>query len=48
MPREDLRERALPGAVRPHDGVHFARLDGQVDSTKDFVSIDRGVKIPNL
>ena len=25
---EDLREGALAGAVRPHDGMHFARIDG--------------------
>ena len=37
---EHLRERALARAVRPHDGVHLARVDGQVDPLEDLLAVD--------
>jgi hypothetical protein len=48
MAREHLRECALPGPVRPHDGVHFAGLHLEVDSLEDRVALDRCMKIPNF
>ena len=42
---EHLRERALAGAVRPHDGVHFARVDGEVDALENFAVANRRVQV---
>ena len=38
MTREHLRERALAGPVRSHDGVHLARVHGEVDPAEDLLS----------
>jgi len=44
-----VRERALPGAVRPHDGVHLVRVDGQVDAPDDFGTVLEGdVEVSDL
>jgi hypothetical protein len=45
MPRQHLRERALPGPVRPHDGVHLTRLDLEIDAAEDRGAVDRGMEI---
>ena len=37
MPGNDTRQRALAGAVRPHDGVHFARVHVQIDPLEDLL-----------
>ena len=35
---QDLRQRALAGPVRPHDGVHLARIQLERYAAKDFFS----------
>src|SRR5437667_30689 len=47
-PRENVSERGLARAVRPHDGVHLAGSDGEVHPAQDLVSPDRRVKILNF
>ena len=42
---QHLRERAFAAAVRPHDGVHFAGVDGQVDPFEDFLAVHAGMQI---
>jgi len=34
---DDMAERRLAGAVRPHDGVNFACIHGEVETMKDLV-----------
>ena len=34
-PRQRRRKRTFPGAVRPHDGVNFARPDVKIEATQD-------------
>src|SRR4029078_12899641 len=41
---EDVGERALAGAVRPHDRVHFARTDGEVDALENGLVFDAGLE----
>src|SRR6267378_393782 len=48
MARQHLGERALPGAVRPHDGVHLAGADRQIDPTQDLGPRDRDVEALDL
>src|SRR5437763_8414212 len=48
MAGEHLGQRALPRAVRPHDGMHLAGPHRQVDPSEDLAALDGGVKIPNL
>src|SRR5436309_15896259 len=43
MTGEDLGERALARAIRAHDRVHLAGVDGEVDAREDLPSLDRGV-----
>ena len=38
--RQDLRQRALAGAVRPHDGMHFAGIHGEIDALENFPAGD--------
>ena len=45
MAGEDLGERALTGAVRPHDGVHFAFRDREGKILQDRAVADGGVEI---
>src|SRR3546814_11377004 len=37
---QHVAERALAGTVRPHDGMHLARLDRQVDPLEDLLATD--------
>ena len=39
---QDAGERALAGAVRPHDGVDLAGVDRQVDALEDLACPRRG------
>ncbi len=32
MSRQRIAKRRFAGAVRPHDGMDFSRLDGQIDA----------------
>ena len=45
LAREDRREGALAGAVRPHDGVDLAGVDVKVDALEDRLLLDAGVQI---
>src|SRR4029453_11155024 len=38
MARQRPRERTLARAVRPHDGVNFAGVDGQIDPAEDLLA----------
>lgn len=38
-------QRALARAVRPHDGVHFARFDLQIQSLEDLVAFHADFQI---
>ena len=44
-PGEDAGQRALAGAVRPHDGVDFAGVDGEVDAFEDLPALDAGGEV---
>src|SRR5438034_5104604 len=48
MTGEDLGERALARAIRAHDRVHLAGVDGEVDAREDLPSLDRGVEVLDL
>ena len=41
-PGDDVRQRRFAGAVRPHDGVHFARADAQIDAVQYFFAFFGG------
>ncbi len=43
--REHLRERALAGAVGPHDRVHFAGGDAERDPAEDVAIASLGVEV---
>jgi hypothetical protein len=45
---QHLRERALAGAVRPHDRVHFAALYDEVKALQDRVSVDARAQAANF
>ena len=38
--RQDGGQRAFAAAVRPHDGVDFARIDGEADALEDLFALD--------
>ena len=40
---QHLGQRALARAVRPHDGVDFAGMDGEIDALRDFTIANGGV-----
>src|SRR6266852_6772933 len=42
---QHLSEGALPGAVRPHDGVDLAHADPEVDSLEDLVALHGRVEV---
>ncbi len=42
-PGQYVRERALAGAVRPHDRMNLALIDGEIDAFQDFLAPDGGV-----
>src|SRR5205823_1942132 len=46
--RQHLAERALAGAVGPHDGVHLAGADGEVAPREDLLLAHAGVQPPDL
>src|SRR5262245_27020693 len=48
MSREHAGECAFAGAVRPHDGVHLAGVDRQIDAAENLASADAGMEIPDL
>ena len=48
MPRQDARQRALAGAVRPHDGVHFAGLDVKIDALEDLLVLGFDLEILDI
>ncbi|MOA12442.1 hypothetical protein D3C78_1324330 [compost metagenome] len=37
-PGQGRRKRAFARAVRPHDGMHFARFDFQIQALEDLVA----------
>jgi hypothetical protein len=45
---EHVSERRLAGAVRPHDGVHLAPGQREVEAFQDLAAVDIGVKVLNL
>jgi hypothetical protein len=44
---EDVGECRLAGAVRPHDGVHAAPIEVEVDAAEDLRAVDRRMQIAN-
>ena len=42
---DGVGQRALAGAVRPHQRVHFALADGQVDALQDRLAFDGDVQV---
>ncbi len=47
-PRNDIRQRGLTRAIRPHDRVNFAGSNGQIDPTKYLFSVNACVQISNF
>ena len=45
---QHISERRLAGAVRPHDGVHLARGQREVEAFEDLAAIDIDVKVLDL
>ena len=45
LARENLGQRALARAVRPHHGVNFARADLEIHTLQDFLFFDLRVKV---
>ena len=45
MAHQDVRERRLAGAVGPHDGVHLALGELEVDTLQDLGAVDRRVQV---
>ncbi len=45
--REHVRERALAGAVRSHDGVDLTRGEVEVDPLEDLLAVHAGPQIAN-
>src|SRR2546426_8072545 len=48
VPSQHLREGALPGPVRPHDGVHLAGAHREIHAAQDLVAVDPGVQVLDL
>jgi hypothetical protein len=42
---QHLGQRALAGAVGPHDGVHLAGINGERDTLQDFAIANGGVQV---
>ena len=42
---DDVGERRLAGAVRPHDRVHFARVHGQRKPVENLTLLDTDLQI---
>ena len=45
---DDIGERRLAAAVRPHDGGDFARRDGEVEIVQDLPVADRDIEVLNF
>ena len=45
---QHISERRLAGAVRPHDGVHLAGRQREVEAFEDLAAIDIDVKVLDL
>ncbi len=41
---QDRCQGALAAAIRPHEGVRLAGLDGEVDALENFAALDAGTK----
>ena len=48
MARQRARQRALPGAVGPHDGVDFAPVDREVDAAEDLLVLGADFEISDF
>ena len=48
MARQHPCEGALAGAVRAHDGVHLARVDGQADTLQDVLVLHPRAQVLDL
>ena len=48
MTGDHVGQRALAGAVRPHQRVNLALIDGQIDALEDFFILNRDVQVLNL
>ena len=48
--RQDVGQRRLAGAVRPHDGSNFTGLHGQVQTTDDLGTVfgDAGMEVSDF
>ncbi len=42
---EHISQRRLAGAVRAHDGVHLARIHGEVETLQNFLAVDFDVQV---
>jgi hypothetical protein len=47
-PAKYIAQRRLPRAVRPHNRMNFARVDGQRQTFEDRLAIDFGVEVRDL
>jgi hypothetical protein len=45
MTGKDLRECALAGSVRSHDGMDFSSLDSEIDPPQDLLAIYCGPQV---
>jgi hypothetical protein len=43
MTREYVRKSGFTCAVRPHDSMNFALMDGKVESLEYFLACNRGM-----
>ena len=48
MAGQHLRQRALAGAVRTHDGVHLAGVDREIDALEDLLVAGARVKVSDF
>jgi hypothetical protein len=47
-PGQNLGESALAAAVRPHDRVNFACVQGEIDPFEDLLAFDSGVEVADF
>ena len=45
LAHDDARHRRLAGPVRAHDGVHLARLHGEVDAVQNLLAGNAGLQV---
>ena len=48
VPRERAGQRALAGAVGPHDRVDLALADREVDALEDLLVVDFDLQVPDF